>query len=366
MKFVIFGMGSGEASQGYAMSNYLTKRGHQVIFALRYDETLPFYPSHSGLTSTVTPSVESLQELVCSTQPDAVILCNSKSFNVDTSFVEQCPWPSISTFSLDSNWLFESEGSTRCIQWLDRYFVIFPETFFRLGLREHGGIYSIPSSMLSRIKAVGFIPSYQKPDEQTRAAIRRRLGIQTHEKFIFCYISGYGAKNQVFVLDNLLHVVRELHRKGQAVKAVVCGKLDLVQHLLAPHIDWLLPQQTLGGLEFFLHLASADLVFQHQGLATLAQAISAQVPVIMNVEVYSKHPHLQNDILEIMPSQRAGLCQFLYEHSPHEKIQQAVETLLYQKDIIGKMQILQKNHYSCGESVICDEMEKYLLSYERS
>src|SRR5581483_5220658 len=124
-------------------------------------------------------------------------------------------------------------GHYRCIQWLDRYFVVYPEPLFKLGLRENGGAYTILPSILSRIKAIGFLPSYQKPDEQTRTAIRDGLGIQPHEKFIFCYISGYGAPERDFVLDNLIRVVHALHRKRQAIKVVVCGKLERAQRYLA-------------------------------------------------------------------------------------------------------------------------------------
>lgn len=192
--------------------------------------------------------------------------------------------------------------------------------------------------------------------------MRNRLGIQPHEKFIFCYISGHGALERDFVLEHLIRTVHTLHRKGQAIKVVACGKLERAQRFLTSCSDWLQLRKALRGLDFYLHLASADLVFQHQGLATLAQAISAQVPVIANSEIFKHYPQPQSDVLEIMPCLHAGLCHFLYKHSPHDEIQQAVETLLYQHDVITRMQNLQKKYYTRGEAEIHAVMTDYLLS----
>lgn len=359
MKFLVFAMGPGESSHGYAITKYLTEKNHQTIFALRQHVNLPFYTSHPSSDLVVTPTPSDLQELVSTARPDVILLCNSKAFN-DTSFVETCPWKTIPTFGVDSNWLFEPEGTSRCIQWLDKYFVTFPPSIFEQGLKENGGQFCIPPSMRSRIEPVGFVPSYQKPNELVKGRIRQALSIQPHEKLIFCYVSGHGAGMRSFVLDRLVPVVHRLRRKGREIKVFVTGNLDLIKQRSSYQADWLLlPRQAIIE-DFYAHVASVDLAFVHHGLATIAQAISAQVPVVANIALRPVDFSLQSEAGEIMPLHQTGLCELFHGHFDLCRIQNTVEALLYDRQKIRKMQQIHRK-YSCnGESHLYTSIMEYL------
>ena len=366
MRFLLFAIGSGESSQGYAIGRYLVEKKHQVIFALRQDAMVPFYASASFSDLVVTPTPHALQELVRKVQPDAILLCNSKTFNDDTAFVESSPWKSIPTFSVDANWLFEPTGSMRCIQWLDRYFVTFPPDVFELGLKENGGHFAIPPDVQPRVEAVGFIPFYQKPDAQEKARVRQALSIQPHEKLVFCYVSGYGASVRGFVLQGVLSAVSQLRKKGREIKVFAAGQLDCIQTHPSCDADWLVRHGQTAIDDFYAHVASADLVFQHQGLITIAQAISAHVPIIANIEgLFDVDGSLRLEIGEVLPLQRAGLCHFFFKQSNLCEVQNTIEALLYDEREICKIQQAQRNYCSSGEQCLYNAIMAYLSSHSR-
>ncbi|MBV9021986.1 MAG: hypothetical protein JOZ71_14900 [Ktedonobacteraceae bacterium] len=358
MKFLVFAMGPGESSHGYAIAQYLKGENHEVVFALQDHSFLPFYSHSPPFNLVVTSTPVALQDCVASLRPNAVLLCNSKTFNT-TEFAEIRPWKTIPTFGVDSNWLFESTGPFRCIQWLDKYFVVFPASIFDLGLKKNAGHFTIPADLLPRVEPVGFVPSYTKPHEQVRMRIRQNLGVQAHEKLVFCYISGRGAAVRSYVLYNLLPAVKKLRSKGRAIKVFVVGNLDLVEKLSSYNNDWLLLQRSIIE-DFYGHLASADLVFQHYGLGTLAQAISAQVPIIANVALNPTNPYPRMELKEVTPFYKADMCQVLYKYSLPQDIQDTVEALLYDEQRIHQMQEAQKKYYSTGEQKIYELMMKYL------
>jgi hypothetical protein len=203
--------------------------------------------------------------------------------------------------------------------------------------------------MRSRIEPIGFIPSYQKPDELVKGRIRQALSIQPHEKLIFCYVSGHGAGTRNFVLDMLVPVVHRLREKGRAIKVFVTGNLGLLKKRSSYQVDWLLLPRQAVIEDFYAHVASVDLVFMHHGLATIAQAISAQVPVVANIALRPIDFSLQSEVGEIIPLHQAGLCELLYSHFDLCKVQDTVESLLYDDPKIRKMQQMQKKYYSNGE-----------------
>jgi len=365
MKFLIFALGSGETAHGYAIAKHLVEKKHQVSMALLQEGSLHFCTPSPDISVAIATTPEALQALAKSIKPDAILLCNSKSFN-DTSFAEVSPWDGIPTFGVDSNWLFDSVGPHRYIQWLDGYFIVLPEPLFKLGSKEHGGHFSLPTERVSQMMPVGFIPSYQKLDELTRRQVRQKLGIEAHEQLIFCYISGYAARVRAFILDNLFQAVRRLRSQGQSIKILAIGNLDLIENLSLYETDWLLWRKQATIEDFYTLLASADLVFQHQGHGTLSQAIAAQIPVIVNIEVRPDIPYPLIPMAENMTFQRAGLCHLLYSHSPLEDVQNAIETLLYDQAKICEMQCRQREHSSRGEPHLYTLLMEQLLGLSSS
>jgi hypothetical protein len=361
MKFLIFTMGPGETSHGYAFARYLLKKEQQVAMALLYESNLHFCCEALEIPITITPTPEALQTLVWEVRPDVVVLCNSKSFNDDRAFVERSPWPGVPTFSIDSNWLFDLVGPHQFLRWLDAYFIVLPEPLFKLGCKEAGGHFYIPFEWAAQIHPTGFLPAYQKPDALTRALTRQALGVQTHEQLLFCYLSGYGARARGFVLEHAFRAVRHLRSQGRAIKLLALGNLDLVEGREQYQDDWLTLRSKASAEEFYALLASADLVFQHQGHGTLSQAISAQVPVIVNIEVRADISYPLIPLAENLPFQQAGVCQLLYSHSPLEEVEAMIEKLLYDKQEREKMQSIQKKYAIPGDSGIYSLLMEQLL-----
>ena len=359
MKFLFFANGPGETSQAYSAARYFIKQKHTVILALRQKTNLSFIPPLSKLEIRITPSVTKLTQLVKSAQPEAVILCNSKSFNT-TNFSQQSPWKNTPTFTLDSNWLFNNQSTTyRFVNWAQKYFINIPPKIFQLGLKKNRGYFSLESNLLSKIQPIGFIPSYSRVNPSVIEQIRKKSGITANQKMIFCYFSGYGAGAKSWVLDNLIRAVEKLRTYGQDIAVVYIGKTPNVRQ---NQFKWFkhIPKEALNLITYFETLSSADLVFQHQGLATLEQAISAKVPVITNVinKTHREFPQLHK--AEVSPFAKLGLCRLLFKSTSSEIIKQNVQDLLYNQSQIQQMRLSQQKYYSQGEKDLLNALIKKL------
>jgi UDP:flavonoid glycosyltransferase YjiC (YdhE family) len=144
------------------------------------------------------------------------------------------------------------------------------------------------------------------------------------------------------------------------IKVCVIGNIQLIQERFPCSIaDWLIFRE-LTADDFYAHLASADLVFQHQGLATMAQAISAQIPVIAHVRHQRPSGPDWIENAELSPLQRAGLCKLFSAESPIEAITQMVEELLYHPQAIEQIQRIQQAYHSQGERCISRTIMQYL------
>jgi hypothetical protein len=366
MKVLLFAQGPGESSHAYAMACYLVQRNHEVVFVLGQTNNSAFYRAALFVDPVIALDVATLRGLVQSERPDAVLLCNSKCFREESEFVEKRPW-SVPTFSIDANWLFEESGPSRCLQWLDRYFVALPPEIFQLGLREHGGQFSVPMSMLERVRPVGFLPSHPKLDPSVRQRVRHHIGVQDYEKLIFCYVSGYRTKFlHNFVLDHVFEITSRLRDESYMIKVCVLGNVQLIQQQFPCAVaDWMIfREMTID--DYHLHLASADLVFLHQGQATLAQAISAQIPVVAHVEQPGKFGPQWVTPGEMPPFEKAGLCKLFSDESSLEDIECGVRDLLYNKQDIEKMQLAQQKHFMSGEPHIYSQLLKHLASDQQN
>lgn len=358
MKFLIFTKGPGETSQGYALAKRFTTQGHQIFIGLQQETNASFFTATKQAKHLYfTPDASSLTKLVKKIGPDGVILCNSKTFN-KTDFVEKSPWPNIPTFTLDSNWLFNSQVPIfRFVRWADKYFLNFPPQVFKLGLKKNGGYFKIDSSVLSRIETIGLIPSYKKPSIITITQTRKKLAIKRDEKAIFCYFSGFGAGQHAWVFFNLLKAVKKLINQGKKIKIVYTGA-PIDRFLDQPYLHYL-PKTSINIESFFTILASSNLIFQHQGLGTLEQAISAQVPVIANVNRQNNpyYPHLHEE--EIKPFAHLNLNHLLFKSTKEEVIVKNIVNLLYNQNEIEKMRKAQEKYYLPGEENLLKSIEKF-------
>lgn len=365
LKFLFVGRGPGEVSQARALAKYIAEKGGKIIFAVHQKSNLFFLSEDKSKNFKIflTENPDSLKKLVESENPDVLLLFNSKMwgnlFHNNPGFKK----PKLS-LCVDSNWLFNNKKyfpNFQAIQWVDHYLVLFSKKIFELGLKKYKGDFTIPQEFLKRIIPVGFIPSYQKPKKKDLLEIRKKMGIKNDEKFIFSYFSGLGAGHRIFAFENLISAVDKLVEKGRKIKVLYIGPTaDLAQNKLER--KWLIKREKLEASEYFLTLASADLVFQHQGMVTLSQAISVQVPVIANVHILKGKPIPYLHFFEVRPFFKAGACQMFSKTTPLSKIGKITEQLLYDKEIRKKMRIAQKAIFEKGEEKAYKIIQKLICA----
>lgn len=367
MKIFIFARGSGETGHAYAVAKYFLKKNIKVKILLQQEVNLSFFNNlniKKEINISITPTLKKLSFLINKEKPAKVILCNSKSFiRNNPNFIFKSPWPKIPTYTLDSNWLFEqSPPPWRHIYWAKKYFITLPETIFNKGLKENGGHFNIPKEILKKIIPVGLIPSYDKLNKNRILKVRKKLNIKENEKLIFCYFSGCGAAGKFWVLENLIKSLKHLANSKIKIKVIAVGLLEKNNNL--PNLPFLhyIPPQKLNFETFFEILASSDLVFQHQGLTTISQAISSQVPIIANVSLKSSPSYFALHRYEVEPFVRLGLCRLMYKTTSIKIIQKNIFELLMNKQKREEMIENQKKVYQKGE----EELFKILFDNKKN
>lgn len=345
-------MGPGEAVQGIGFANYTMEKGNSAVFIVRAKENYDFVKKQiKNAKILLVEGAENLKKVFEDEKPNVLVLCNSKIARYYDGFFMKSPSEKMVSVSLDSNWLFDKDGGWySCADWLDKYFVIFPEKIFNSGLKKYGGNYEIPIDIMKRIETVGFIPFFRKPSFETQLDIRKKYKIKKNQKLVFSYFSGYGAAHRGWAFDNLEKAIDILIQKGLDIKVVYVGaKNDLSAESMKK--EWLVVEEKLSIKDFYFVLASSDLVFQHQGLGTLSQAFSANIPVIANVmDLSDEHHDNHAHAWELAPFVKLGLCGMFYKSAPSEEISNEIEKLLYDKKAIKKMKTTQKKYYFAGES----------------
>lgn len=361
VKFLIATMGPGETIQGIALYKYLLKKGADVAFSMRMKMNYVFFKNQGQkvrLYMAETP--ELFTNAFEKEKPDVLVLCNSKIVTYYKDFFQNPPLPKPVTVTLDSNWLFlKNEPWYSFAEWADKYLIVFPKKIFNSGLKKYGGNYDIPDREMKKIEIAGFIPSFKKIPAKERLKIRKLYGIKKDEKIIFSYFGGFGAGFRPWALDNLMVSTARLIGKGHKIKIIYACRKANVKNI--EEKSWMIRKKSLSDKDFFSILSSADLVFQHQGLGTLAQAISARIPAIANVrdiqdEPYARHAHAW----EIDPFVKAHVCRMFYRSTPIEDIENGIEELLYNKKEINKMKTAQKKCYIPGEPAAYKIIKKLL------
>lgn len=356
-------MGPGESSQAYAFIKHVLSTNPEITvdFCLGKEVNFSFFQSEQPaerLETFLTDSPESLSGHVADRPTSLLLLCNSKSFSKNEEFRRQSPFGETPVYTLDSNWLF-NPSSLRFpyVAWAKDYFINIPEAIFRLGLQSAGGAFVIPEGILSKIKPIGLIPSYAKIDESVITQTRHQLGIPEGQKYIFCYFSGFGAGSRFWVLDNLLAAVEQLAEPTIHIR------------YLGVFPDGVTPQEsercrritsetgTIDPNMFFTYLSSADLVFQHQGLGTLAQSIAAEVPVIANVATNPELLEMPDlHAAEVGPFERFGVCRMLDQTSSAATAAAALSELLFDTSKREAMRQRQREANIPGESRLAVEL----------
>jgi len=357
--------GAGEIGQGIAFARYALWRGARIIFAVLRREDLSLVPlevasvtglvgpEESRLAAIVTATSKSLNRAIASHRPDALILCNSKLFSWDGFYPTHPPSPKPPTISIDSNWLFDPAYRLHALPWVDVYCINLPGKIFKLGLKQYGGHYEISPSVLKKIRVVGLVPSYPKTPTSEVKKIRAQYGVLPGEKLVFLYASVRWRHFKQEVFEKAVEAVRLLQEQGYRIKMVSVGGRDRRK----TSNEWFTQIPSIGAMGFYKILASSDLVFQHQGLGTLAQAISARIPAIANViDVENEEDPRHAHAWEALPFQKTGACSLLYFSTPISAVAQEIETLLYDRRARRAMQRQQAKLYSRGEKAVFEEV----------
>jgi hypothetical protein len=352
-KFCFVSRGPGETGQARALAKFLSKKGGRILFCLHQERNLFFLKDDKEFKVFLTPEPKDLNKILENEKPDFLFLFNSKMWGDD--FKEECPFKKPKfVFCFDSNWLFNNQKypQYKFVKWADKYFILFPEKIFKLGLREFGGNFEIEKEMKEKLIPIGFIPSYLP---FKREGIKNELGIQKGEKLIFSYFSGFGAGYRSWALENFVDALDLLIKKGMKIKAIYIGPRLRVQR------KWLIEREGVSARKYFEILASSDLVFMHQGMVTLAQSISCQIPVICNVSILKTElPRLH--FWEVLPFKKAGVCEMFSKTTKIEKIKKRIEELLYEKKEIQKMRKKQREIFERGEERFFKEIQKICVN----
>lgn len=362
MKIFIVAMGPGEIGQGIAFAQYALKKGASVTFAISDKANGPMVSLDlKNFKVVLVKTSKSLNRAVFIHKPDVLLLCNSKIFSGDGFYPTHPPVPKLLTISIDSNWLFGPDSPYKSLPWVDKICINIPEKVFRLGLKKYGGHYAIPSESLRKIKVVGLLPSYSKIPMSSAKKIREKYGILQGEKLIFLYAStaSISPSFQSQIFRKGIDAVRILRDKGHKIKIINVSKKH--PDILKIKEEWISNLNHVDVREFYRILASSDLIFQHQGLGTLEQAISANVPAIMNVrDLKDEESPYHAHEWEILPFLKSGACSMLHSSTPLEAVVMEMRKLLYDNKAISQMKRRQAILYACGEKEVFEEM-KYLV-----
>lgn len=365
-RFFIAAMGPGEIGQGISFAQYAISQGDRVFFSVPSREYLPLAKIKSpNYSLEIIKNSKELKEAIQKNKPHALILCNSKIFTREDDFVNNLPVPKIPSLSIDSNWLFSPSSPYIFNEWIDRYCVNLPKRVFLKGLKKNGGHYSIPKKNLKKIKVVGLVPSYHTISDKAKKITRRKYKIAENEKLIFLYFSmSYMIKPEVVL--KVYNAVKQLRTEGHKIKVVNFTNKPL--HLIDPRDkDWFMFLPLTNADIFSKTLASSDLIFQHQGLATLEQAIGMNVPSITNVKDVKdeKHPKAHRHSWEVEPFAQCGVCAMFFFHDSIKLIKKEIARLLYDHKARENMIKKQKALQSKGEPLIYKEAVKLIKKYKQ-
>jgi len=353
-QFFIAAMGPGEIGQGMAFARYALSRGNFVTLSVPHAGYLPLIRlRHPRFSSLIIKDSTVLKKTLNSKKVDILVLCNSKIFTRNDNFHKYPPEPKIPSLSIDSNWLFGPSSPYLSNPWVDRYCLNLPEPIFQLGLKKNGGHYKIPKKILKKISVVGLIPSYRPVSRQEKNKIRTHYGVHKNEKLIFLYTSiGYLIKPVVFL--KAYAAAKKLRAKGKKIKVIYFGDPPPAS-LNIKDRHWFLTLPRTNTEHFSKVLASSDLVFQHQGLSTLEQAIGAQVPAIANVKD-PKYMHAW----EVGPFAKYGACAMFFFNDSSDAIANCAEDILFNKKRREAMRRKQRALYEKGEEKVYNEAIKLL------
>lgn len=352
MKTLIATMGPGETAQGLAVGQHFIEQGIDVEFGILLEENAKFFNEEFNVTRI--ENGDALKKLISSNRYDNVILCNSKIFRKDPGFQNQPPKNKPFIASLDSNWLFNQPDRYPMVRWIDHYFVNLPGEVYESGLKKNGGHYFVPDEISRNITSVGLIPSYKPVEKSDKKKIKDKLKIVGDQKLIFVYIGsqGHEATFRSDLLNKIIKLFDRFYEKhGENFKILFTG-------CALPEKPWLaLSTSCFPGADFYNHLAASDLVIQHQGIGTLEQAISAQIPVISNVNFPDPNEKVNAHAWEVGPFQKVGLCKMHYYSDDVNDIVESSELLLWGKE--GEaMSRKQADSYSCGEQILLKKISQ--------
>lgn len=352
-------MGPGEIGQGMAFAKYALSRGNFVDFSVPGQQYLPLAQSQDkNFSISIASDSKTLNELLRRKNPNSLILCNSKIFTRNDDFPNNPPNPPIPTLSIDSNWLFGPSSPYPFNHWANLYCLNIPEPIFKLGLKENGGNYEIPDEIRKKIIIAGLIPSYTPLSMEEKNKVRKEYNIGEDEKLVLLYCS-MGHMTKPVVFNKAYKAIKKLIASGKKIKIIFFTD-NISAQINLEDKAWFIIKPLVSAATYSRVLASSDLVFQHQGLSTMEQAIGAQVPIIANVKNKEdeKNPDYHRHAWEVGPFAKYGACSMFFFKDSISDITKETEKLLFDNNSRDKMREKQKSLYSKGEEVVYNEAIK--------
>jgi len=367
MKICFFCIGSGETSQAVAVCKVARAKGHSCVL-IATNESGSTYAKSSGIETVeylkwpirvgkkdVGYNPNEAKEIIEQSASDALVICNSKA----TSWGFITKRPNIKKiYSIDSNWLFSQYKDVQVADWIDTYFVTFPEKVFQAGLKGNGGPYTISKKILEKICPVGFVPSVKKVSESEKEEVRARYGSKYGEKLVFMYC-GWDEEYTQKLIVQYAKAIKGINgkRRYEKIKIVYAGKTDF--KLDGAYCD---NNYLKNPSNFQLVLSASDLVVAHQGMITLFQSIGAAVPIISNVpgkgKYHSGEYHTSYYETKILSS--LNLCVALERFQSDEAIGNIVEKILFEKEARAKIVNAQNGMNALAEENIVNYIENNL------
>lgn len=350
MKIFFLVRGLGEYAQAYAVASSLLKRKETItIFTDNY--FIAEIARVDGFKVFLIEDPQKMKEKIENLEGEALFLCNS---HTTYKFQLSRPVKIRKIFSLDSNWLFNNQlYPTKTYEWIDCCYVVFPERYFLINLKENGGHFVIDPFFKKKIKTLGFLPVWKRLSLEEKKQVRKKYQIGENKKLITYYQGSPKIfKNDRFALFKL-KLLEDLEKFLPEIERQY--KTSIVFINLTSEAEKLEVDKTV---EFNNLISSVDLMIMHHGYGTLPKLFHNQVPIISFTE--KPESNLIGAYFELLPPIKFGLLKhFFYNDYPKDILKRTIIELLFDEQKIKEMKENQQKIFENGEEKLIDDFYFY-------
>lgn len=346
----LVGGSMGEFCQAEAVAKNCIAKNLRSVFLIDESFETPSLVEKDGYEIYHVREVDTVYATIMELSPEILVLANSKS----SAHLAYGDRPAAKVIvALDSNWLFNQTPEWWVPNWIDRFYILFPETIFKMGLKTGGGHYELPKYILDRIHTVGFLPSIEPMNDREKALLHTKFEVLPNQKLVVAYF-GRGATFQQEYYRRLCSSLSTATWKNN-IKLILIGDENSFE-MNPAGVDTVYIEKATTK-EFESLIACADLVVQHHGMGTLTKVIQGRVPVISFVlprpTLTYKFQH--HWFFEIEPLARANLCRRLESNISDKELQRELFELLFDTKAREHMKKSQERFSVAGEENIVQD-----------